>query len=119
MFELLVQYVLETSVDRNETIFKKLRLREIEFEIGFHWDKETQFDLIVHKASDRVYRFIECKWTKDARTLIDCIKSFDQRTNAFEFRIQKVLCVNHEPCKSVTAAAKEHNVVLISPADLI
>jgi predicted AAA+ superfamily ATPase len=119
MFELLVQHVLETSVSRSEAIFQKLCLNQIEFEVGFHWDKSSQFDLILHNTSDRVFRFIECKWTKDAGQINHCIESFKKRTESFEFKIQKVLCLNHEPGKATLTKAKNHGVIIITPTDLI
>jgi hypothetical protein len=76
MIERLVQHVLETSVSRSESIFRLLNLGHIEFEVGFHWDKNCQFDLILHNTFDRVLRIIECKWTKDTAQITQCTESF-------------------------------------------
>lgn len=119
MFEILLQHILETSEERHEPIFQKLHLENVNFEVGFHWDKSIQFDLILHNTSDRVYRFIECKWTRDSKQLLDCIESFSNRVQPFGLAIQKVLCVNHTPSVSLREAARKHDVTLITPADLI
>lgn len=93
-------------------------MREIEFELGFHWDKKVQFDLIVHRASDRVYRFIECKWTNDSDQILDLIKSFKNKIEEFDFKIQKVICLNHNPSSNIKTMAQNNAVVLITPDDL-
>lgn len=119
MFEQLVQHILENSVSRSEPIFEKLNLKQIEFEVGFHWDKSSPFDLILHNTSDRVFRFVECKWTKDPAQLTQCIESFQHRTERFDVNIQKVLCLNHEPGAAIFNKAKNHGVVIVTPSDLI
>lgn len=119
MFEILLQHILESSEERHEPIFQKLNLEQVTFDVGFHWDKSTQFDLILHNASDRVYRFIECKWTRDAKQILECITSFSRRIERYEIPIQKVICLNHTPSDSLRAAAKKHDVTLITPTDLI
>ncbi len=119
MFELLVQHILESSLSRHEGIFQKLGLCQIEFEVGFHWDKTTQFDLILHNTSDRVFRFIECKWTKDSTQIFQCMELFEQRIAPFNVRAQKAICLNHEPEKAVLEKARKFGITLIMPSDLI
>lgn len=118
VFELLIQNILENSEDREENIFEKLQIKNCEYEIGFHWDKTVQLDIILHKSSDRIYRFIECKWTQDKEQLLNSIKTFSDRISPFSVPHQKVLCLNHTPSASICKAAKAANVCIISPADL-
>ena len=119
MFEHLVHYILRASLSREEGIFQKLNLNTIEFEVGFHWDKNVQFDLVLHNTSDRVLRFIECKWTRDVEQIATCIESFQKRVEMFADKAQKVLCINHEPAKIIASKAERAGVILITPADLI
>ena len=119
MFERLVQYILECSEERNEKIFRKLHLENLNFEVGFHWDKTHQFDLIVQSNEDRVYRFLECKWTKDSAQILQAIRIFKERVQGFDFPIQKVLCLNHEPGKAICEVAKKNDVCIVTPQDLI
>lgn len=119
MFEVLVEHVLENDSERKIALFQKLRLADDDFEIGYHWDKSAQFDLILHKTADRVLRVIECKWTRDTAQIIRCISTFQERVSAIQSSSQKLLCLNHNPNKTVVAAAKKYQVELILPSDLI
>jgi hypothetical protein len=118
LFELLIQYILENSEDREENIFEKLQIKNCEYEIGFHWDKTVQFDLILHKSSDRIYRFIECKWTQDKDQILNSISTFSDRVSSFSVPHQMALCLNYNASTSILKAAKVANVTIISPEDL-
>lgn len=120
IFELIVQTILETSIDRNESIFRKLQLKNCDFEVGFHWDKKVQFDLIIYNASDRVLRFIECKWTRDREQIVNTIKTFSLRISLLNLDVpyQQALCLSHKPSVSITNIAEKENVILITPKDL-
>ncbi len=120
MYELIIQTVLETSQHREEKIFKKLHLDNNDFEVGFHWDKNSQFDLILHNTTDRVLRFIECKWTEDHEQLVKCLREFSQRVELLELKssYEMVLCLNHLPAKSIIQLAQKEKITLIYPDDL-
>ncbi len=119
IFELLIQTILEENEVRTANIFEKLHLKNCDYEIGFHWDKEVQFDLILHKTTDRVTRFIECKWTKDNAQLLELIKSFELRVSKYAEKYQMVLCLNHIPSDSIIKVAKSSNITIVTPKDLI
>lgn len=120
IFELIVQTVLESSITRTEDIFKKLQLKNCDYEIGFHWDKNVQFGLIIHQSTDRVYRFIECKWTTDREQIMATIKNFKSRVDSLNLEVstQLVLCLNHKPAEAIFKAAKKENITIIIPSDL-
>jgi uncharacterized protein len=67
MFEKIIRHVLD-SRSMKENIFKKLNLRDENFEITQYWDKERQIDLIINHPQDRISRAIEIKWVNDHKT---------------------------------------------------
>lgn len=118
-FELIIQNLLEMSSQRDENIFKKLQIKNCQFNIGFHWDQTVQFDLILHNTTDRVYRFIECKWTQDKKQITDAIENFSRKVEPLNVPYQLALCLNHKPNEKIIKLASDHKVTLIYPEDLL
>ena len=61
-FELLMRYVLENKSDQNAKVFKVLQLSDANYTVESYWSVETQIDLVIDHAADRLTRCIECKW---------------------------------------------------------
>jgi AAA+ ATPase superfamily predicted ATPase len=116
-FENFVRNMLETSESRSEGIFQKLNLKNRSFEVGFHWDKNVQFDLVVYNCSDKMVRFLECKWTDDVEQIKTAILSFHEKTKHFEFEKMHVVCVHHEPSQFIRELASKNAVVLVGLDD--
>ena len=106
MFEKIVRYVLNCR-SMKEPIFKKLDLRNENFELTQYWDKQQQIDLIVNHLDDRISRASEIKWMNDARINLKNIfsdleekeypvpKNFHRKNYLAIFMVGKTKNTNH------------------------
>ena len=69
LFEKLITATLNER-NLNLSIFKKLQIRSLDFEIKYYWNKESQIDLIIESKEDRISRAIEIKWQSLSATNI-------------------------------------------------
>lgn len=123
-FELLIRYQLENfSHHKKSGLFKKLMLRDANYEVMTYWNSETQIDLIVEHKLDRLSRLIECKWTNEmphtkTESLIDEIleKRYDPPAG---FEIRRFLITAATPSASFITAARARGVTVIGLEELL
>jgi predicted AAA+ superfamily ATPase len=118
-FERLIQRILEDNFERKEPIFTKLNLKNVDYEMGSHWDEKCQIDRVLLNTSDRVHRFIECKWTQSQEVIDKTIRSFSDRVSHLPANHQKVLVTTEVPWKGTVELAKKHQVCLVTFSDLV
>jgi AAA+ ATPase superfamily predicted ATPase len=63
-FELVIRAHLENTHNIWTSLLKVLEIDNISWEVGRHWDKTHEIDIIIYNCEDRVNRIIECKWSK-------------------------------------------------------
>lgn len=120
-FENLVEYVLGSREQRKESIFKKLNLDNINFEIGTHWDKKNQIDIVLHECDDQQVRLIECKWTSSVALIKSAIPELVAKSQKLKLERKPILAliIPIKASKTLAAFSKKNGVVLISQSDLI
>lgn len=116
-FELLVRHVLESSKDSSEAIFDKLLLRDSDYEILAYWNRQTEIDLVVEHAKDRLSRVIECKWGNPNMDWISQVlgKIYNPPEH---YRKMFVLISSEKLTRGLIAKAKSLDITLVSIEDL-
>jgi hypothetical protein len=120
-FENLIEFILSSSEKRTENIFKKLNLRNINYEIETHWDSQKQIDLVLSETDDKQLRFIECKWTSSVELIKTVIKDLPQKAKLCPLDETPPLLAVAVPIKGTKTLleyAKKYNVILITQEDL-
>lgn len=124
-FEHFVIQLLREGFFRKESIFKKLYLKnEMSFDVGSHWSKEEQIDVVVFNCEDRVVRLIECKWTFDPLLIKESILKLNQYSKEISFQMKiKVMSALVTPLEKISNSlekwAVKNNVILITAKDLV
>lgn len=62
-FELFLRIYLEDRTCFGNQVYRKLLIRNPDYNILDYWDKNNQIDLIIESDEDRLGRIIECKWS--------------------------------------------------------
>jgi hypothetical protein len=119
-FENLIEYILTSSRERHEGLFKKLELQNINFEVGTHWDKNMQIDLVLHRSDDQQDRWIECKWTNSLDLIRQQILDLEIKQIPTDHKIspKKFLAIPIVATKLLREFAEKHQVGLIEITDL-
>lgn len=118
-FEQLLRYCLKTY-DINSKLYKKLLLKDYNFEIFVQNSLKSQIDLIVVGKTDRIIRVIECKWAnKFDPKWLEQISSKDIKLDANYARMN-VIC---HACKltqnsSVEKEASKKELTLVNLREL-
>ncbi|MBF0104731.1 MAG: AAA family ATPase [Deltaproteobacteria bacterium] len=115
-FELLIRYILEQRQNLTKPFFKKLMLKDENYQVLDYWDATTQIDLVVEHPRDRLSRIIECKWGPCQTAWIDEIISKNYNPPRF-FSKKYFLVLGEEPTQAFLDLARQRDVVVVTIAD--
>ena len=120
-FENFIIFLLRESVERKEPLFQKLGLRNINFDVGTHWDKERQLDIVIYNCQDMQNRILECKWTSSIQIITDAILQLRKKASDMKDLENSLLgvVIPIMPSKALERIANENHVVLISQSDFL
>jgi hypothetical protein len=82
-FERLVTNVLEQQFDRNQNIFTEMGIGDCDYQISSYNGKDAQIDIVLDEATDRIIRFIECRWTQNIQTIYSLIDDLENKSKLF------------------------------------
>lgn len=118
-FERFIQNLLEKEVDRKESLFSNLGIKDLDYKVGTFHDAKAQIDLVLFESSDRNLYLIECRWSHNQKLIKECITSLKMKSQFFKEKKQLAVLTNCKKTKELHFFSKNHGVKLLDLREIV
>ncbi len=113
-FENLVFQLLSKISDRTEQIFKELDIVDLDYEVGEYKTEHCQIDIVLFNTSDRLTRFIECRWSHSGELIESLIKELPLKIRTFNGTCRGFVVTNAPISSKIKNLANKNQITLLS-----